>query len=413
MAATAASCASSGSGESDGADRPLAGRPPSTTPTTPPEEPEAAATRVSCCSEGDLDLYVMAKSPFDPYADDPYWGRIGAYYDRMVVWSSFWDSRLEHYDDVVAYTNAYSIKVNTDSDRRSVEHPEWVLRDARGEPVYIRWGCDDGCPQFAADLGNPAFVADWIARAEDLVDLGYPGLYIDDVNMEWRFSDVDGESIEPIDPRTGEPLTLDTWRRYMAEFTERVRREFPDLEIWHNSIWYADSPEFDDEYVTRQIESADVIQLERGMTDAGLTEGTSKFGMQTFMSFIDRVHDAGTSVALLDETATNEDEQWYNIAGGLLVNDGDDFVTTEHWESIAPRDLFEGYLVDLGDALGPREVVDGTIRREFTDGLVIMNEPGAAPVTVALDGTWRDPSGEAREEVTLGPREAIVLSRVS
>jgi hypothetical protein len=270
----------------------------------------------------------------------------------MVVWSSFWDSRLEHYDDVVAYTNAYSIKVNTDSDQRSVEHPEWVLRDARGDRVHIRWGCDDGCPQFAADLGNPAFVDDWIARAEDLVDLGYPGLYIDDVNMEWRFSDVNGESIDPIDPRTGEPLTLDTWRRYMAEFTERVRREFPDLEIWHNSIWYADSPEFDDEYVTRQIEAADVIQLERGMTDAGLTEGTSKFGMQTFMSFIDRVHDAGTSVALLDETATDEDEQWYNIAGGLLVNDGDDLVTTEHWESISPRDLFEGYLVDLGDALG-------------------------------------------------------------
>jgi hypothetical protein len=56
-------------------------------------------------------------------------------------------------------------------------------------------------------------------------------------------------------------------------------------------------------------------------------------------------------------------------------------------------------------------VVDGTIRREFTDGLVIMNEPDAAPVTVALDGHWRDPSGESRAEVRLGPREAIVMTR--
>ncbi|GJM38056.1 MAG: hypothetical protein DHS20C19_14230 [Acidimicrobiales bacterium] len=376
-----------------------------TTTTTAPD--------TDCCGEGRLKVFVTAKSVFDVWTSGGHWDWMNEHYDSMVVWEPYWDSRLASYDDVTVYRDAYAIKTNTDKDSRSVDHPDWLLHDAAGDPAYIPFACDNGCPQFAADVGNQAFRDDWIARVQASVDTGYRGLLIDDVNHLWRFSDVNGDDIEPIDPRTGEVLTLADWQRYMTEFVEQVRAAFPQLEIWHNSIWYADSPTFDNALVDRQIRAADVIQLERGMNDLGLTSGTSKYGMQTFMAFIDRVHANGADVALLDENAVDLQGQWYNIAGGLLVNNGDDLVTTEDWDLIAPGGLFSGYLTDLGHALGPRSVIDGTIQREFTGGLVVMNEPRSDPVTVDLDGTWLTPDGVPVTSVTLAPREAIVLTRAS
>lgn len=380
-----------------------------TTTTTPPTTSTLPPT--GCCGEGALDIYVMAKTAFNGWTSGGHWDWMNTHYDSMVVWEPYWDSRLASYSDVTVYRDSYAIKVNTDKDSRSVDHPEWILRDAADNPAYIPFGCSSGCPQFAADVGNQAYRDDWIATIQSWVDKGYRGLFIDDVNYLWRFSDVNGGDIEPIDPRTGEVLTLGDWQRYMTEFLEQVRATFPDIEIWHNAIWYADSPGFANPLIDRQIRAADVIQLERGMNDNGLKSGTSKFGMQTFMGFIDRVHANGANVGLLDENAVDATGQWYNIAGGLLVNDGGDHVTTEDWELIAPTGLFPGYLTDLGHALGPRQVVDGTIQREFTGGLVVMNEPRSDPVTVTLDGEWITPDGATVTEVSLGTREAIVLTR--
>jgi hypothetical protein len=372
----------------------------------------AMSLLATACNAGRLGVFVNAKSPFDQWtANGQYWDEISASFDSMVVWEPYWDSRLASFDRVTVYRDAYAIEVPASRDVASLPNPDWVLRDAAGNPVYIPWSCANGCPQYAADLGNPEFVAAWIAGVQSSVDRGYTGLFIDDVNLLWRFGDELGGDIAPIDPRTGTVLTLSSWRRYMVEFLEDVRAAFPQLEIWHNSIWYADTPAFDNGMVSRQIRAADVINLERGMNDRGLTDGTGRFGIRTFMRFIDRVHEQGANVALLDENATDTTGQWYNIAGGLLINDGGDLVSTEDWAMIEPTGLFVGYLTDLGAALGPRVFVDQTIQREFTGGLVIMNEPRQPAVTVQLDGSWLTPDGATVSQVTLGTREAIVLTR--
>lgn len=385
----------------DSSDDPAPGQ---TTTTTRPEPR-------GCCQEGDLDVYVMAKTPFNEWSSGGHWSWMNANYTSMVVWEPYWDSRLASFDDVNVYRNAYGIKVNSSRDTRAADHPDWVLRTSNGNPVYLDFDCAGGCPQYAADVGNPDYRAHWLSEVQRYVDAGYRGLYIDDVNYLWRFAGQYGADIEPINPRTGEPLTLTEWQRDMTEFVEQVRAAFPHIEIWHNSIWYVDSPDFTNPLIDRQIRAADVIQLERGMNDPGLKRGTSKFGMQTFMEFIDRVHANGTAVGLLDEHATDSRGQWFNIAGALLVNTGNDLVTTEDWPVIAPTGFFEGFNIDLGNALGPRRVVDDTIQREFTDGLVIMNEPRANPVTVDLDDPWITPAGERVTSVSLDGAEAIVLTR--
>jgi len=358
-----------------------------------------------------MGLYVMAKTAFNPWTGGGHWPWMNQHYESMVVWEPYWDNRLASFDDVTVYRDSYAIKVNSPNDTRYADHPDWVLHDASGDPTYIPFSCSGGCPQYAADIGNQEFRDHWIAAVQAYIDKGYRGLFIDDVNYLWRFGDVNGGDVEPIDPRTGAPLTLGDWQRYMTEFLEQVRAAFPQIEIWHNAIWYADSPGFSNSLINRQIQAADVIQLERGMNDKGLKSGTSKYGMQTFMAFIDRVHANGANVALLDENATDDQGQWYNIAGGLLINNGGDLVTTEDWDLISPTGLFDGFLTDLGHALGPRAVIDGTIQREFTGGLVVMNEPRSDPVTVDLGGEWLTPSGSTVTEVTLGKKEAIVLTR--
>lgn len=361
------------------------------------------------CASGAVNVYAFAKTPFNEHTGDgANWSWMNHNYESMLVWSPYWDQRLGDFSDAVVYRNAYALRVDGPT---ATANPDWILRDGGGDPIYVPFGCNNGCPQYAIDIGNPEYRLHWLLGVQALVDEGYTGIYIDDVNYEWRFGDANGDDATPVNPRTGRNMTLREWQRSMTEFLELVRTTFPQLEIWHNTIWYSDSPDFDLWLVNRQIRAADIIHLERGMNDPGLKSGSSKFGMETFMAFIDRVHEQDRSVALLDTHAENSTDQWYNIAGYLLITDGSDLISTEDWDRIAPGSLFGGFRTDLGYALGPREVVGETIRREFTGGLVIMNQPRSPRVTVQLDQPWLTQNGATVTRVTLDTREAIVLLR--
>ena len=182
------------------------------------------------------------------------------------------------------------------------------------------WGCANGsCPQYAADIGNPAFRAYWIERAGALIEKGYRGLWIDDVNLTWRVSNDAGEHVKPVDPRTGKLMTLDDWRRYFAEFMEEIRQALPDAEIAHNSIWYAGP--LDDIFIQRQIDAADYINLERGATDPGLSGGGGKYGRETFFAFVDFVQSRGRSVIMMDY-GTAFSERDYGLAAWFLISNG-------------------------------------------------------------------------------------------
>jgi hypothetical protein len=369
--------------------------------TTPAEGPE----------EGRMGVLVNAKSEFDRWTAGHCWAWMNSTYHSMVVWEPYWDSRLDDFDHVFVSRNAYSIKVDTSDDGRSVEHQDWILKDADGDAVHIPFDCDDTCPHYAADIGNLEFRQAMLDDIAALVRTGYPGLMLDDVNLAWRFSDEDGEDITPINPRTGADLTLEDWQRYMAEFVEEIRSAFPSLEIMHNVIWYAEPPGSDNPYLARQIAAADYVMLERGATDPGLVGGTSTFGLQTFLDYVDSVHALGTNVLLLDETATTIDDQWFNLAAGLLVSNGHDLVSTEDWDAISPDGFWSGFTTDLGRALGARYADQRVIRRDFADGTVLLNEPGRDPATIHLDAPMRTPSGQLVTSVTLGESEAVVLTR--
>jgi hypothetical protein len=363
--------------------------------------------------EGRVRLLAHAKSRFDPWTEAPTAQEkeaMRSLYDWMVVYSPYFDDRLEWFENGLAYVDLYAIYPDKESDTRAEDHPDWILQDEAGNRLFVDWGCEGGtCPQWAGDVGNPAFRSDLIDRIGELVDKGYPGVMIDDVNLDWRISNGDGETIVPIDPRTGEEMTLESWRQYVVTLVEEVRDAFPDVKIMHNAIWYADSPQFSDGFVKRQAAAADWIMLERGATDKGLKGGNGKFSLAKFMEFVDMAHGEGAGVLLLDEDATTITEQSYNLAAYLLISSGSDLVTTEDYPLIAPESVWPAFELDLGDALGPRYRWERLWRRDFSGGVVLLSDPEGGSRTVSVGAGFVDASGQTIDQIELGPREAVIL----
>ncbi len=386
---------------------------PTATTTRPSIDPGAPVER--CCGEGSIDLFVVADRDFDPWTVDPTETEqrfMRDNYDQMMVFAPYFDKRLEWFPNASVYLDPIAIYANADRDDRFDDHPDWVLRDANDVPVYIDFACGgpEGCPQYLADVTNADFRADLISRIGDLVERGYTGLVLDDVNLAWRVSDRGGNDVVPIDPRTGAEMTLTDWQEAMAILVEEIRAEFPSLVISHNALWFADSPSFDNPIIDRQIAAAEYYFLERGATDRGLVAGSSKFGFRSFLELIDRVHTAGSNVVLFDKSDGTPLDQVFNLATGLLVNNGDDLVGTARDDVVAPGSFWAGFNVDLGDAVGDRYDWNGLLRRDFTGGIVLVAEPGAETTTIDLDGEYVDSFGTVFDgELTLEGGAAAVL----
>jgi len=356
---------------------------------------------------GMVRFYNIADSAFDVYSKNPstsqqQWMR--SHYARMQTYSPYFDTRLAWYPNAWTYKDSFGARPGS---WVATQHPEWILRDASGNMLYINWGCSGGtCPQYAADFGNPGFRSYWIDEARQLIARKYKGLWVDDVNMDFRTSNGSGTSVLPLDPRTGQTMTIANWRRYMAEFMEQLRAAVPTAEIAHNAIWYAGSTS--DPYVRRQVDAADYINLERGATDHGLVYGSGRWGFETFLAYVDFVHSRGRSVIMMDYGTTTAERE-FGLAAMLLANEGRDLISSDQLAWTAPDRWWPGYSTDLGESNGLRFPWQGLLRRDFQCGMVLANEPGATARTVTLPGTYTTIEGARVSSVSLQARQAKVL----
>ena len=320
----------------------------SSDPTTTPQ-PATVTSIGGPTAEGSahVELYVLAKSGFDRYTESPSVGDqtwMREHYEFMTVWSPYFDSRLSWFPKGVEYSDVMALKGG--------DRSEWILKDSSGDLLYVDFACSGGsCPQYAADVGNQSYRNWFIAELKRLTAKGYAGFYLDDVNMSWRISNGSGEA-QPVDPRTGETMTLEAWRRYMADFVEQIEREVPGI-IVHNALWTADSPGFDDPRVARQLAAADWIQIEHGYNDPGLRGGNGTYSVRNLFAYVDWVHSLGTKVMWLEEDGGTQAKHESNLAAYLLTYAPGDVISTEDWAQIAPGSIWEGYLLDLGPHSAP------------------------------------------------------------
>lgn len=354
---------------------------------------------------GTVKFELRTSSAFNIYTDAPTpaqktWIQTKLW--RLQSCSPYFDADLSWMPNTWAYIDLYAIY---SSSSLAGSHPEWILRDASGDKLYIPWGCANGtCPQYAADISDPAFRSWWISNASSQLAAGYKGVWIDDVNLELRISDGNGNAAAPIDFNTGLPMTATTWRMYMAQFVEQIRAALPAYEILHNAIWYASPTEYSDPYVLREIKAADYINLERGISDPGVAGMTGQYSVGDFLGYIDTVHANGKNV-VLDELASNGD---YGLAGYFLISNGNDALGNQQ---MTPDNWWTGYEVNLGAPQGSRYLWNNLLRRDFAHGLVLLNPPKTSAVTVTLPGSMTKlDDGSYISAITLNPGQAVVLT---
>lgn len=335
---------------------------------------------------------------------------------RMEVFTPNFDVNKNHvswYPNGWVYSDSYAIKRGDDA----VARDAYILRDTGGKRLYLDYQCgsEGGCPQYAADITNPAFRKDWIANLTAALAKGYRGAWIDDVNLDMKVTDIAGNpSSTPYSPSLGRVITAADWRKAMATFMEEVRAAVPaDKEILHNSLWF-NGRDYDNgaayyPEVERQIKAADYINVERGVNDGGLTGGSWVWSLTTLHAYMDKVHALGRGV-VIDARNTTTAEREYSLANYLLISNGRDAVGDM---SQTPDNWWRGWDTDLGQPTAGRYGWQGLLRRDFAGGIALVNEPQAPTRTVALPEPMKTTAGAIVSTVTLPAGRGAVLSKIA
>jgi hypothetical protein len=365
----------------------------------------AGASPATAASPGKLNFTKTAEANFDPYTRAPsaaQQAEMRDRYARMRTFSPYFDSRLSWFPNAWSYQDAYAVYA---SEQSSLD--PYILRDGSGNRLFIDYGCSAGtCPLYAADIGDPGWRRRYIDRAKEKVALGYKGLFVDDVNLDFRVSNGYGNFVAPVDERTGQAMTEEDWQRYMAEFMEQLRAELPaDFEIVHNQVYFF-AGGTSNPYVRRAIEAASHINIERGVIDPGIVGGSGPFGYETVLAWVEYAHSRGKGV-VWDAASTWGRE--YAMATHFLTANGLDFF--QHGAGANPDGWWTGYETNLGEPLGERYSWSGVLRRDFERGIVLVNQPGQSTKSLGLGDNFKTMDGAWVSSVTLPTREGLVLQR--
>ena len=389
--------------------------------SAPAPAPAPVPSGTGSAAAGSVALMKLAGSAYNLYSLYPSsWLQQFqlAHIQRMVGFYPSYNSATWWYPNGLMYVDTYAVYPGgTFGENLLATHPDWILKNSGGANLYIPFACGGGtCPEYAGDFSNPAFRNWWISKVRaQLASGNYKGIFMDDVNFDWRVSDGWGKTVIPWDRNTNAPMTLDNWRRYMAEFLEAIRWALPGYEICHNAIWFAggDSGRDSNPYIQRQIAASDEVHIEFGVNDGGLTGGTGIWSVDAVLAYIDRVHAKGRRVVvggLASGNAWDKVALEFGVAGYFLVNNGGDYAS-DAYDSLVidPNNWWPGFDVNLGQATGSRYWWNGFIRRDFTGGMVLMNYPGSPTVSMALPGSFRRIDGSVVNWISLGARQGAIL----
>ena len=135
----------------------------------------------------------------------------------------------------------------------------------------------------------------------------------------------------------------------------------------------------------RELGAADLIEIERGFEDGGITGGDGRYGLETLIGFIDHRHADGQGV-ILDGYSDSAAERLYGLAGYFLVSSGRDALADGSGGT--PGDWWSGLRRRPRHArsTAATATASGVWRRDFANGVALLNEPGAPTRTVSAAG---------------------------
>ena len=324
-----------------------------------------------------------------------------------------------------------------------------ILRNKYGTKLWINYSCDNagGCSQYAADISRPSNPNDGVTvwrehmAAQIIRQLKagkFKGVFIDDVNYSMHVGvgyDIKDDRDIPVDSNTNLPMTTANWEKYMAENMEDLRKALDSqaglcgtnkCEITHNTVWF-DVGGHTNPNVKRGIATADFMEVERGFGDPDIS-GDSFQQLLDYSAYVQSEaadNDTDTTLSkkrgVVLDTQNNTYGREYNLATYFLVSNGVDSLANTKtgyptWTSSNNNEKWwAGYDIDLGDPSGTwYRMANGVYRRDFANGIVLVNRPGAPTQTVSLNESYKrynntDDSTSFVSSVTLGASQGAVL----
>jgi hypothetical protein len=185
-----------------------------------------------------------------------------------------------------------------------------------------------------------------------------------------------------------------------------LRTALPSAEIVHEVLWHKGDAATE---IVRELAAADHVAIEKGFNDPLLYSGSGSFGWQTLAGYVERRQASGKAV-ILDAPVDTPGGIGYGIANVLLLDTGRLALGNDGWT--APANYWPGYDVDLGAPTGPRTWWSSLWRRDFANGIVLVNETGASTRTAIVGPGYADATGVALDRVTLGAGSAAILRKV-
>ncbi len=264
---------------------------------------------------------------------------------------------------------------------------------------------------WAADIGDPAFQALWLANVSArLVRDGFDGVMIDDVNTfpghclgerggtpiaEYPTDEAYGEAVVDFIAAVGPGLqaaglkvapniAMNPWEETMLD---QSRAMLPHITHWVREYWmrWDDSANFTGGNFTATLDTMRAAQ-DAGVAYMALTYGPGaegaaagqRFGWASFLLAWD-----GSSDSAWGYKEANHDDPW-----------------APDWGP------------DIGYPDGALVEDDGLYTRAYGRGFVAVNAGSRQRVLVPLDAPHRDAAGAEVTSVTLDPGEAAVLEKV-
>ena len=239
------------------------------------------------------------------------------------------------------------------------DHPDWILKDASGADVH-----PPGHPGWVMfDISNPDYLAAWATAVENQLGAGgWTGVELVDAGNlpAWTNS--------PIDPNTGQDMTVSDHARYLAEAMAEVRgglksNNFAVIAL-NQPYTIIDAP---------QIRSSDAVSVERGFARLGGSAWTALY------TYFEAALDARVGAWVWDGGELDHQQRVFGLASYLLVSG--------LWSGYSVLPGTDRALYELNPGVpsaAPIRQGDALVR-EFDSGAVAVN-PGPAPAPVQLPG---------------------------
>jgi hypothetical protein len=288
-----------------------------------------------------------------------------------------------------------------------VNRPGWFLSDTSGKRIEF---CDyPGL--WLMDVGDPGYEQQWLANVSaDAKAKGFDGVFIDDVNQtsaghlcDRTIAKYPSESsfsaaMTSFMARVGPGLTS---RGLLALPNIMIRNwwEQSGLDLW--DTWVSYSSGAVQEYYTKWNSDSS-----GWFTDDGGWHNDWSYRQ----AFLQRTQAAGKIfLGLTYAPAADARSQRYARASFLADWDGGPSALAFEPTNPEQQDPYQAtWTADLGAPLGASYQVGLVWRRNFVDGVIVVN-PSTTQQTVSLGGSYQLPNGALVTSVTLSSADAAIL----